>query len=91
MNINEHKAHYTQGHSPRLLGSRRVGSANRNCAGIDFLIHRMTQAGNQVVNWFSVACELHRDWRNDVKGLGTLLGTYIPAYQNLMTSYDIRR
>ena len=25
------------------------------------------------MNWFGVACELHRDWRNDVEGLGTLL------------------
>jgi hypothetical protein len=39
------------------------------------------------MNWFSVACELHRDWRNDIQALGTLLSNHIPAYQNLMTSY----
>ena len=39
------------------------------------------------MNWFSVACELHRDWRNDIEGLGNLLSTYIPNYRNLMTSF----
>lgn len=34
---------------------------------------RMAAAGVQMMNWFSVACELHRDWRNDVEGLGALL------------------
>lgn len=48
---------------------------------------RMASAGAQLMNWFSVACELHRDWRNDVAGLGNLLSTYIPAYRNLITSY----
>jgi nicotinamidase-related amidase len=27
---------------------------------------RMAQAGAQMMNWFSVAAELHRDWRNDI-------------------------
>ena len=48
---------------------------------------RMSAAGAQLMNWFSVACELHRDWRNDIEGLGNLLSTYIPNYRNLMTSY----
>jgi len=48
---------------------------------------RMAEAGVQLMNWFSVACELHRDWRNDVEGLGNLLSNHIPAYRNLMTSY----
>jgi nicotinamidase-related amidase len=48
---------------------------------------RMAQAGVQLMNWFSVACELHRDWRNDVEGLGNLLSEHIPAYRNLITSY----
>jgi len=50
--------------------------------------NRMSSAGIQLVNWFSVACELHRDWRNDVEGLGSLLASYIPDYKNLMTSYS---
>lgn len=52
---------------------------------------RMAQAGVQLMNWFSVACELHRDWRNDVEGLGDLLSDHIPAYRNLMTSYAARQ
>ena len=34
---------------------------------------RMQAAGVQLLNWFGMACELHRDWRNDVEGLGALL------------------
>lgn len=48
---------------------------------------RMNAAGVQLMNWFSVACELHRDWRNDIEGLGNLLSEHIPNYRNLMTSY----
>lgn len=50
--------------------------------------NRMSQAGAQLMNWFAVACELHRDWRNDIEGLAKLLGDRIPDYRNLMTSYD---
>ncbi|MBH3341168.1 hydrolase [Pseudomonas mendocina] len=49
---------------------------------------RMTQAGAQLMNWFAVACELHRDWRNDVEGLAKICTDHIPDYRNLMTSYS---
>lgn len=49
---------------------------------------RMSSAGVQLINWFGVACELHRDWRRDVEGLATLLANHIPDYRNLMTSYS---
>lgn len=52
---------------------------------------RMTQAGAQLLNWFAIACELHRDWRNDVEGLGNLLSNHIPLYRGLMTSYFARQ
>ncbi len=48
---------------------------------------RMSSEGAQLMSWFGVACELHRDWRNDVEGLGALFTKYISDYQNLMTSY----
>jgi nicotinamidase-related amidase len=48
---------------------------------------RMQAAGVQLTNWFSVASELHRDWRNDIEGLGALLSNHVPNYRNLMTSY----
>ena len=48
--------------------------------------NRMSANGIQLVNWFNVACELHRDWRNDMTGLAALLTQYMPAYANLITS-----
>jgi nicotinamidase-related amidase len=48
---------------------------------------RMQAAGAQLLNWFGMACELHRDWRNDIEGLGSLFSDHIPNYRNLMTSY----
>lgn len=49
---------------------------------------RMTAAGAQLMSWFGVACELHRDWRNDVEGLGALFANHIPDYRNLINSYS---
>lgn len=49
---------------------------------------RMEAEGAQLMTWFGVACELHRDWRNDVEGLGGLFSNHIPDYRNLMTSYS---
>lgn len=48
---------------------------------------RMSAAGAQLMTWFGVACELHRDWRNDVQGLGQLFANHIPDYRNLINSY----
>lgn len=49
---------------------------------------RMAAAGAQLMTWFGVACELHRDWRNDIEGLGALFSNHIPDYRNLITSYS---
>ena len=51
-------------------------------------LDRMAAAGVQLMTWFGVACELHRDWRNDVQGLGALFSAHISDYRNLMTSYS---
>jgi nicotinamidase-related amidase len=48
---------------------------------------RMSAAGAQLMTWFGAACELHRDWRNDVEGLGALFSNHIPDYRNLISSY----
>jgi nicotinamidase-related amidase len=48
---------------------------------------RMSASGAQLITWFGVACELHRDWRNDVEGLGQLFANHIPDYRNLINSY----
>jgi nicotinamidase-related amidase len=52
---------------------------------------RMAAAGAQLMTWFGVACELHRDWRNDVEGLGSLFSSHLPAYRNLMNSYSAKK
>jgi hypothetical protein len=41
------------------------------------------------MTWFGVACELHRDWRNDIEGLGTLFANHLPSYRCLITSYMV--
>ena len=51
--------------------------------------NRMSQAGAQLMSWFGVAAELHRDWRNDVEGLGTLFSNHIPDYRNLINSHTL--
>lgn len=49
---------------------------------------RMQAAGVQLLTWFAAACELHRDWRNDVEGLAALFSSHLPSYKNLITSYN---
>lgn len=49
---------------------------------------RMTSAGAQLMTWFGTACELHRDWRNDIEGLGALFSNHIPDYRNLINSFN---
>jgi nicotinamidase-related amidase len=53
--------------------------------------HRMAQAGVQLLSCFAVAGELHRDWRNDIGGLGALFANHLPNYRNLMTSYAAKK
>lgn len=54
----------------------------------DAALMRVAHAGAQMMSWFSVASELHRDWRNDVEGLANLLSNHIPNYRNLINSYN---
>ena len=52
---------------------------------------RMCAAGAQLMTWFGVACELHRDWRNDIEGLGTLFSNHLPIYRCLINSYMAKK
>lgn len=61
-------------------------SGTFNPAVRDAAWNRMSQAGVQLMNWFSVGCELHRDWRNDIEGFGGILANHLPAYANLIQS-----
>ncbi len=49
---------------------------------------RMIAAGAQMMTWLGADCELHRDWRNDVEGLGALFSNHIPDYRNLIHSHQ---
>ena len=53
----------------------------------DAALMRVAHAGAQMMSSFSVASELHRDWRNDVEGLGKLFSDHLPNYRNLINSY----
>tara|TARA_B100002019_G_C21145356_1_gene535376 strand:+ start:311 stop:931 length:621 start_codon:yes stop_codon:yes gene_type:complete len=52
---------------------------------------RMSQAGAQLMTWFAVGCELHRDWRNDIEGFGGILADHLPHYANLIQSYSAQK
>ncbi len=54
----------------------------------DAALMRMAQAGATLTSWFAVACELQRDWRNNAEGLAALFARHLPAYRNLITSYQ---
>lgn len=62
-------------------------SGTFNALTRDAAWNRMSQAGAQLLTWFGMAGELHRDWRNDIDGLGALFSNHIPDYRNLMNSY----
>ncbi|WP_210610055.1 isochorismate family cysteine hydrolase YcaC [Priestia flexa] len=61
------------------------GTFNKQVANAALM--RMAHNGVQLMNWFSVAAELQRDWRNDVEGFGALLAGQLPGYQNVIGSY----
>lgn len=52
---------------------------------------RMAAAGVQMMSWFGMACELHRDWRNDIEGLAKLFANHLPSYRNLIISHDAKK
>lgn len=56
----------------------------------DAALMRMAHAGAVMTNWFAVAAELQRDWRHNMEGLGTLLANHLPAYKNLITSFQAK-
>ena len=50
---------------------------------------RLAAAGVQLISWFALACELHRDWRNDIDGFAALFARHIPDYANLISNQTI--
>lgn len=49
---------------------------------------RMQAAGAQMMNWFSVANELRRDWRQDMEGYTNLFHEILPSYAPLIDTYN---
>jgi nicotinamidase-related amidase len=77
------------GTSGRLRGVRRDRRLRHLQRGdTAFGVEPHDFAGAQLMSWFGVACELHRDWRRDVEGLGALFANHIPDYRNLITSHS---
>ena len=64
------------------------GTFNKQVA--DAALMRMAFAGAVITNWFAVACELQRDWRNKGEGLANLLANHLPAYNNLITTHNAK-
>jgi nicotinamidase-related amidase len=65
------------------------GTFNKQVA--DAALMRIAHAGAVMTNWFAIACELQRDWRNDAEGLANLLANHLPAYKNLITSHNAKQ
>lgn len=68
-----------------FVATDAAGTFNKQVANAALM--RMAHGGVQLMNWFSVAAELQRDWRNDVEGFGALLAKHLPSYQNIIGSY----
>lgn len=51
-------------------------------------VARLAMGGVTPINWFAIASQLMRDWRNDEQGLMAILAEYMPAYRNLITSHQ---
>lgn len=53
--------------------------------------NRMSQAGAQLMNWFSISGELQRDWRDKGQEYGKILSKRLAMYATLMMSYDAQK
>jgi nicotinamidase-related amidase len=63
-------------------------SGTLNKAVRDAALARLVHAGAILINWFALASELQRDWRNDAQGLTNLLSEHLVSYENLIHSYE---
>jgi nicotinamidase-related amidase len=66
-----------------------VDAAGTNSKAVrDASLSRVVEAGAILTNWFAIACELQRDWRDNGEGLSNLLANRFVAYGNLISSYN---
>ncbi|MBQ0138077.1 MAG: hydrolase [Kurthia sp.] len=68
-----------------FVASDASGTVSKELANV--ALTRMAHEGAQLMNWFSIASELQRDWRNNAEGFGALIGEHLPAYQNVIGIY----
>ncbi|KAL3134113.1 hypothetical protein ABBQ32_008534 [Trebouxia sp. C0010 RCD-2024] len=54
----------------------------------DAALARLSSAGAVLINWFALACELQRDWRNNGEAMAKLCSKHLPDYGNLFASYN---
>lgn len=65
-------------------------SGTFNKAVRDAALMRLVHAGAILINWFSLASELQRDWRNDAEGLTRLFINHLVPYAHLIASHHAR-
>lgn len=66
-------------------------SGTFNTAVRDAALIRMSQAGAILTNWFALASELQRDWRNNGAGLAKLFSDHLVSYSNLISSQNSKK
>ncbi|KAF9113977.1 hypothetical protein BGW39_003542 [Mortierella sp. 14UC] len=49
---------------------------------------RMSQSGVQLMNWFSILCELTRDWRAHGPVMTDIILKHLPEYKNTMITFN---
>jgi nicotinamidase-related amidase len=49
---------------------------------------RMSQGGVQLMNWFSILCELSRDWRIHGKVMTDIILKHLPEYKNTAITFN---
>lgn len=54
----------------------------------DMAVTRMVQGGAQMLTWFALIMELHRDWRNDGASLAKICCDHVPEYKAVMDGYN---
>lgn len=53
--------------------------------------NRMSQAGAQLMNWFSISAELQRDWRDNGAAYGALLSNHATKMYAITESYKAKK
>lgn len=63
------------------------------CAATDSMsrknaFYRTYAAGAQLMSWIAIACDLQRNWQEDIEGFGMLFSSHIPNFRFMLHSYQ---